>query len=73
MAISSIEHEPPLTRLEKDVLEYVNRNGRITNREVRQALDCTKTQAQLVPRQLKDRNLLKVYGAGRSTFYARCM
>ena len=68
---SSMEHEPPLSQLERDVLDYVNQHGRITNREIRQAFGCTKTQAQVVLRQLRDRNLLKVYGAGRSTVYGQ--
>jgi ATP-dependent DNA helicase RecG len=71
VASSSMEHELPLSQLERNVLEYVNQQGRITNREIRQAFGCTKTQAQVVLRQLKDRNLLKIYGAGRSTFYGR--
>ena len=71
VASSSTEHKPPLSQLERHVLEYVNQQGRITNREIRQSFGCTKTQAQVVLRQLKDRNLLKIYGAGRSTFYGR--
>ena len=68
---ASTEHEPPLSQLERDVLDYVNRHGRIANREIRQAFGCTKTQAQVVLRQLRNRSLLKVYGAGRSTFYGQ--
>lgn len=67
----SADAEPPLSTLERNVLDYVNQHGRVTNREIRRAFGCTKTQAQVVLRQLKDRNLLKVYGAGRSTFYGR--
>jgi len=68
---SSANHEPPLSQLEKDVLDYVYQHGRVTNREIRQTFGCTKTQAQVVLRQLKDRDLLKVYGAGRSTSYGQ--
>ncbi len=67
---SSEGHEPPLSQLEREVIGYVTRHGRITNRDIRQVFGCTKTQAQVILRQLKDRDLLKVYGAGRSTFYA---
>ena len=69
ISYSSTQYQPPLSNLERDVLDYVNQHGRVTNREIRQTFDCTKTQAQVVLRQLRDRNLLKVYGAGRSTFY----
>jgi ATP-dependent DNA helicase RecG len=65
------EHEPPLSKLEGDVLDYLNQHGRVTNREIRQTFGCTKTQAQVVLRQLRDRDLLKVHGAGRSTFYGQ--
>ena len=71
MPSSSTEHELPLSQLERDVLDYVERHGRVTNREIRQTYGCTKTQAQIVLRKLRDRNLLKAYGAGRSTFYGR--
>jgi ATP-dependent DNA helicase RecG len=67
----STEHEPPLSRLERDVLDYLTKHERVTNREVRQTFGCTKTQAQVVLRQLRDRDLLKVHGAGRSTFYGQ--
>ena len=68
---SSTQYHPPLSQLERDVLDYVSQHGRVTNREIRQTFGCTKTQAQVVLRQLRDRNLLKVYGAGRSTFYGQ--
>jgi predicted HTH transcriptional regulator len=67
----SAEHGPPLSKLEGEVLNYVNQHGRVTNREVRQTFGCTKTQAQVVLRRLRERNMLKVYGAGRSTFYGQ--
>jgi len=68
---SSTQYQPPLSQLERDVLDYVNQHGRVVNREIRQTFGCTKTQAQVVLRKLRDRNLLKVYGAGRSTFYGQ--
>ncbi|MBN2291335.1 MAG: putative DNA binding domain-containing protein [Pirellulales bacterium] len=68
---SATQYEPSLSELERDVLDYVNRHGRITNREIRRTFGCTKTQAQVVLRRLRDQNLLKVYGAGRSTFYGQ--
>ncbi len=73
---NSLRHGPtdgesPLPRLEKDVLSYVNRNKRVTNRDIRQAFGCSKTQAQVVLRKLKEQNLIKVHGQGRSTFYTR--
>jgi len=68
---SSTQYQRPLSQLERDVLNDVNQHGRVTNREIRQTFGCIKTQAQVVLRQLSERNLLKVYGASRSTFYVQ--
>lgn len=68
---SAWAHDRASAALEAAILEYVQREERVTNREVRQHLGASKTEAQTALSHLMNDGQLTRMGAGRSTYYVR--
>lgn len=54
---------------EKQIIEYIKVNGRITKREVKKLLNIKDTKAKEELNKLLDKDILIRKGAGRSTYY----
>ena len=57
---------PAVTPQMKKVLDYINANGQITEKEISDLLGLKKTRTFTVAKQMRDLGLIKVVGRGES-------
>jgi ATP-dependent DNA helicase RecG len=51
------------------VLDYIEENGKITEKEISDLLGLKKTRTYTIAKQMRDLNLIKVVGRGESKYY----
>lgn len=59
----------PITPQMQSVLDYIEKNGRMTEEEIGELLGLKKTRTFMVAKRMRDLGLIRVIGRGKNKYY----
>lgn len=65
------QNETPLTAQMKKILDYIEKNGQITEPEIQELLIIKKTRAFILAKQMRDEGLIRAVGRGTDKKYVK--